>query len=174
MCIRGFHSNDAERCNRFLSDDTYIIECRSDTEFLGTGMYFWGTVTDARWWKKEKGKEMVVSAVLGLNNVLDLTDQDVVRGVERALERIDSSKWFGRNDSRRRLAGSSKKAPGVCLDAVFQAFKHPFGKFDVVKGRQLTTREEVDFLFNTKLTTKAVDIYCVRNANPISEREEVL
>jgi hypothetical protein len=174
LCIRGFHSNDAERCRRFLSDDAYIIECRSDTEFLGTGMYFWGTESDAKWWKAEKNKEMVVSAVLSLNNILDLTDQEVVRLVESCLEKVDISKWFGRHDTKRKMATSSKKPTGVCLDALFQAFKTVFGRFDILKGRQLTPREETDFFFNAKLTTKAVDIYCVKNANPISEREEVV
>lgn len=174
LCIRGFHSNDTERCRRFLSDDAYIIECKSDTEFLGTGMYFWGTETDAKWWKEEKDKEMIVSAVLSLNNVLDLTDQEIVSYIESFVEKIDCSKWFKRHDKRKMLAMSSEKVPGVRLDAVFQAFGTYLGKFDVLKGRQQTTRKEMDFFFGTKLTTQAVDIYCVKNANPISERKEVV
>lgn len=173
MCVYGYHSNDSERCERFLSDDSYIIECLTDTEFLGTGMYFWGTESDARWWMREKSKETIVRAVLNLDNMLDLTDQDVVKLVESALEKIDVIKWCEKKDKLRKIGKNAAEAPGVSLDAVFDSFSSVFGGFNIIKGRQFSQRNESNFFFGTKLTTKAVDIYCVKNSDPISEREKV-
>lgn len=173
--IPGYHSNDAERCERFLTDETYIITNKTDTEFLGTGMYFWGTESDAKWWMREKGKEVIVKATLGLDNLLDLTDREIVKRVQLALDKVDALKWLKKGDERRRYIKAVDKAPGVSLDALFESFSEVFGKFNLIKGRQyLQHMEEMDFFFGTRLTTLALDIYCAKNANPISEREKVV
>lgn len=172
--VPGFHSNDSARCERFLKEDSFIIVCTTDTEFLGTGMYFWGTESEARRWKVEQDKEMIVKASLNLDNLLDLTDQEMVEGVTRTLERFDALKYISRDDPRRKYLKSMKNAPGISLDAIFQAFPDYYGQFNIIKGRQYSPkREESEFFFGSRLTIKAIDIYCARNAEPISEREKV-
>lgn len=172
--VPGFHSNDSARCDKFLKEDSYIIVCTTDTEFLGTGMYFWGTESDARWWMREKDKEAVVKATLSLNNLLDLTDGEIVMRVQRTLDMVDALKWLKKDDVRRKYVKVLEKAPGVSIDALFQAFPGAYGRYDLIKGRQYEQhKKEMDFFFGTKLTTQALDIYCARSSNPISEREKV-
>ena len=172
--VPGFHTNDSERCEKFLSDESYIIECKTDTDFLGTGMYFWGTESDAKWWMREKGKDTIVKATLSLDNLLDLTDREIVERVQLALDKVDAVKYLEKGDVRKKYVKALQKAPGVSLDALFQAFPKVFGKYDLLKGRQNSQhRTEMDFLYGTRLTTLARDMYCAKNVNPISDREKV-
>ena len=172
--IDGYHANDQERCKQFLTDNNFLIICYSDTDYLGTGMYFWNHEADARWWKSHKHKECIVKAKINLDAMLDLTDDDVVKSLAKSYERISRAIIIQYEKKAGKKNIDLKKAVGLKLDMLYEAFPVYMKKFDVLKGRRdYERKQESDFLFGTKLSTKSLDIYCVKEAGVLSQREAV-
>ena len=172
--IDAYHANDQERCEHFLIDDNFLIICYSDTDYLGVGMYFWNHEADARWWKSHKQKECIVKAKINLDAMLDLTDNDVVDYLTRFYNRISIAVKKKFENLAKKKKVNLDNAVGLKLDMLYEAFPEYMKKFDVLKGRRdYDRKQESDFLFGTKLSTKSVDIYCVKEARVLCQREAV-
>ena len=170
----GYHANDQERCERFLIDDNFLIICYSDTDYLGVGMYFWNHEVDAQWWKSQKHKECIVKAKINLDAMLDLTDDDVVDELAELYKQILDSIKNKFEEMAKQKSVNLDTAVGLKLDMLYEAFPVHMKKFDVLKGRRHYNRKpESVFLKRTKLSTKGVDIYCVKDAGVLSQREVV-
>lgn len=164
----GYHANDEVRCNKFLQEQKYLIISEKDTEYLGTGMYFWEHKCDAQWWlqkKKEQGKACIVKADIRItdDNTLDLTDSDIAEKMGKLIEIIEKSEG--------KIFCSTKL--GEKLDCIFRTYSE-MSKYEIIKGRRYyETKPESSFLRGTQLTTKVNDFYCVKCIAPIGEREKV-
>lgn len=172
----GFHANYVSECEKFLSEKSYIIDSKNDTEYLGRGMYFWEHKSRAEWWRKSHKKDsdsMIVSAELSLENALDLTDDEIVNEISRMVTYIDKS--VIRNKKKERNASSSGNSVGVILDSVLEAFNRDMSKYDIIKAfAKNDKKKENDFFCSSNLTTKPSMILCAKNNAPIGERKRVL
>ena len=79
--IKVYHCNDKQRCEKFLKEDNYLIWSEEDGIWLGSGMYFWDNLSNAKYWKGEKKRKThnrtplsIVSAHIYIDNLLDLSD----------------------------------------------------------------------------------------------------
>ena len=87
--VLGYHCNDLDRCREYVENTLHMITAVEDGAWLGTGMYFWDTISNAEYWKREKKKKdphreyRIVKSHLDLTNVLDLTDSMTYRQLER-------------------------------------------------------------------------------------------
>lgn len=171
----GFHANYVEECERFLSEESYIIDSKTDTEYLGRGMYFWEHRSKAEWWAKTKkidSASMIVSAELSLENVLDLTDDDICDILKKMYAYIDKS--IVRKIERERNCTNSNGAMGIILDSLLEAFKPQLSKYDIVKAvKSYDKKEEAEFLVSSPFTTKIVVILCAKTKAPIGARKRV-
>ena len=55
MCkpnVNVYHTNDRLKIENFLETSELIIS--KDTNWLGSGMYFWDNLSNAKYWKNEK------------------------------------------------------------------------------------------------------------------------
>lgn len=87
--IKVYHCNDTQRCEKFLKKDDYLIKSEEDGIWLGSGMYFWDNLSNAKYWKREKQRKSynrksfsIVSANIYIDNLLDLTDESTCRTME--------------------------------------------------------------------------------------------
>lgn len=171
----GFHANYVEECERFLSEESYIIDSKTDTEYLGRGMYFWEHQSKAVWWANTHKKDsaaMIVSAELSLENVLDLTDDDICEMLGKIFSFINKS--VVRKIEKERNCTNSRGAMGIILDSIFEAFKSQMSKYDIVKAMKSSDKKpESDFLVSSPFTTKIVTILCAKTNTPIGERKRV-
>ena len=171
----GFHANYIPECERFLSEESYIIDSKTDTEYLGRGMYFWEHQSKAVWWAQTHKKDsasMIVSAELSLENVLDLTDDDICKMLNKMFSYVDKS--IVRKIARERNCADSKGAMGIVLDSIFEAFNPQMSKYDIVKAaKSYDKKDEAEFLVASPFTTKIVLILCAKTNAPIGARKKV-
>ena len=166
--MKGFHANDKIRCEKFLSDYNYLI-ISNDTDFLGNGMYFWEQQSRAEWWLKEKLKDVIVSAEIITDAMLDLNDPDVCLKIQHLYERIG-------NAVRNRYIKKYPKMDmqtGVKLNVLFEIFNSYMSAFKVIRGTRIYDIKESLFLANSKLSSRAVDIYCIRTPEVATKRVRV-
>lgn len=166
--MNGFHANDKTRCEKFLSDYSYLI-ISEDTEFLGNGMYFWEQLSRAEWWLKEKHKDVIVSAEIITDAMLDLNDPAVCSRIQHLYERIGSA-------VRNRYIKKYPKMDiqtGVKLNVLFEMYSFYMNAYKVVRGTRVYDIEEPLFLANSKLSSRAVDIYCIRTPEVATKRVKV-
>lgn len=171
----GFHANYKEECERFLSDESYIIDSKTDTEYLGRGMYFWEHQSNAIWWAKTHKNDsaaMIVSAELSLQNVLDLSDDDICKMLNKMFTYIDRS--IIKKIAHERNSKNPNSAMGIILDSLFEAFNPQMSKYDIVKAvKSYDKKQEADFLVSSPFTTKIVVILCAKTKAPIGARKKV-
>ncbi len=163
--MKGFHANDKKRCEKFLSDYKYLI-ISEDKDFLGNGMYFWEYKSKAEWWLKEKHKEVIVSAEITTENMLDLKDNEICSKVQHLYERMGNairSKYIKEYPDMDMQAG-------VKLNVLFEMCSFYMKNYKVIRATRIYDIEEPLFLNRTKLSSKAVDIYCVRTPDIVNER----
>lgn len=93
--IEGYHVNKEQKCKDFLNKETALI-ISVDQEYLGRGMYFWDNKANAKYWFKQQRRKhpcdslMAVSCNLSLEKLLDLTDGDIRRVVDKAWHTIQN------------------------------------------------------------------------------------
>ena len=100
-----YHSNEAEKCDMFIAKTDYLIESQNlkDDKWLGTGMYFWDNLGNAKWWnEKQKEKHIekqysIVAVNADLTNILDLTDKDICDATEKLWQAICNRKHLDAN-----------------------------------------------------------------------------
>lgn len=89
--IKGYHTNYKHKCDSFMSGDELIIS--KDTCFLGTGMYFWDTKSNAEYWKEVKTRQnprkevCITESNIILENVLDVMDKNVRLFIQKSWEK---------------------------------------------------------------------------------------
>ena len=78
-----YHCNEQNKCLKFLNEKDYLISSNEDGIWLGSGMYFWDNVSNAKFWKQEKIKKgntsnlCILCVKVSGDNILDLTDLDI-------------------------------------------------------------------------------------------------
>lgn len=171
----GFHANDKKKCEKFLSDDDYLIVTEEDTQYLGTGMYFWTNKSQAEWWNAEKKNSAggIVSCVLKQDEVgfLDLLDKSAVDKYEKLLSYVTKGIIEKYKTRVKKLGRNWNGAVGACLDAIFEAFPDVSEQVDLLRCMvKYPRKEESAFLMFSSLTIQDVEIYSARNKKPISNR----
>ena len=153
--MTGYHANDRKRCTNFVNDANYLVIDEDDTDFLGKGMYFWEHKSKAKWWLEEKKKESIVKAELDVSTLLDLTDNDMLIRINRIAEKFASAM---------ERKGIRNGQIGLKLNYMFQAWSSFFDQFGCVRAHfYYKNRQELDFLYGSKMTGNCVDIYLVRS-----------
>lgn len=90
MTIAGYHCNDSERINKYVTTNELIID-RRDTHWLGEGMYFWDNLANGNYWLRQKKRKYpskefkIAKSIISYleNSMLDLTDVDICNSIER-------------------------------------------------------------------------------------------
>ena len=159
--IIGFHANYTDECKRFMEDESFLI-ISSDTDYLGKGMYFWEHKSNARYWKRAKKnnkQSSIVSALIDLENMLDLTDDDVLEILEKCCNKI------------KKVCNTHKLGEKINYILEIGNFPHDI---DVVRCREhKKNKKENSFLRDTNVTAKSIDIYCVKVVDAIKQRKWV-
>ena len=160
----GYHANDRKRCSKFVNENSFLVIDVKDTDFLGTGMYFWEHQSRAEWWLEEKNKESIVKAELDLSKMLDLTDDEKLSYIEKIADLFYASML---------RAGIKPEQVGLKLDYLFEVNKWLSESYETVKAHFYYERkDESAFLFGSKLTGKCVDIYTVRGNPEVAKNRE--
>jgi len=168
-----YHTNDKERCEKFLEDINYTINSPDET-WLGFGMYFWDNLTNAEYRARQKKRKdttvngwHIVQATVDIEKLLDLQD-------ERIMDRIDSF-W----KSYCRLKKCSELAPlGKKIDILIDYFSI-LRTFTVLRCFGVYPKMQSHTLFkssqNCFVSSNIKSIYCVRpgNSNTIDNRDLV-
>ncbi len=170
-----YHTNDKERCERFLQDINYTINSPDET-WLGFGMYFWDNLTNAEYWaaqKKHKDKTktinewQIVQATVDIEKLLDLQDEQI-------MNRIDTF-WKGYC----RLKKCNELAPlGKKIDILIDFFSI-LSIYTVLRCFGVYPKMQSHTLFKNSLTcfvaSNIKSIYCVRpgNSGTIDNRDLV-
>ncbi|HAN09060.1 MAG TPA: hypothetical protein DCP90_00420 [Clostridiales bacterium] len=91
--IIGYHTNDLERCKRFVLDKDFVIVTEKDTWWIGKGMYFWDNRYNTQYWLEEKRRKEcnnmpigIVTCNIYMDNMLDLTDKEIADKFEELWE----------------------------------------------------------------------------------------
>lgn len=168
--IIGYHANYYTKCDSFLEGK---FELSEDTQWLGTGMYFWDNLSNAKFWKKQKIRKnpchyaeeyKIVIAKISCKDSFDFTNQE-----ER------DSFCFLWNIAKQKLSTEKILTMGFgqILDYVFFSFN--FFDCSVVKSHADYSRNEENFdLFGkSDLSSTIKTIYSVRKDSAISCRKEL-
>lgn len=89
--IKGYHANYNPKCKRFVDEGHLIIS--ESNQFLGKGMYFWDTQSNATYWKEIKHRQKpdrqvdIVAADIITEDCLDTMDENVRRCIGKAWEK---------------------------------------------------------------------------------------
>lgn len=167
----GFHANDAIRCEKFISDGTLIIS--EDLEYLGTGMYFWDSYSQANWWKTEKEKERIVSAVINTDDedhFLNIQDPEYEKYLARMYDKAAKALSFGIKQKLEKYHLTLDQCVGLKLDLIFNSYKSFNQQIDVIKGIYTKKSKKDDFFYNTMFSRECVEIHCVRHEKAIVSR----
>lgn len=169
--IVGYHANEHTKCSRFLEGE---FEVSLDTDWLGTGMYFWDNLSNAKFWRREKVRKgdpphieacKIVQAKISCNDFFDFTDTDERDKFARL--------WIyaGFQLNRKQKSGMGF---GQIIDYVFN-FYPDLTECPVVKVHaDYSEHEQNSSLFgSTKLISTIKTIYSVRKESAIICREEV-
>lgn len=169
-----YHCNDSKRCHKFVNDNTYMIVSTEDGIWLGTGMYFWDNQSNAKFWYKKKCKEnpkeeySIVQASVYMDHLLDLTDLDVCKSIE---------KLWCKYKEKAHISDSQDQPLGYKLNCLYKYFSGFADIFWVIKvfGKYNYTPKNDLFSYDLRSNkaepiTTVKCIYNVRNINAIEER----
>lgn len=170
--ILGYHCNDKKRCKDFIEKNKLIWSSSEiDGQWLGNGMYFWDNLSNAKYWEKEKQRKNkndefdIVVANISLQRFLDLTDEDVVCGVERY--------WGKLNDELQLTREGEVVYIGEKLNYLFE-YVEAFKEFNTLKIHALYPRKK-EKIINYKIssnktprpTTQVRSIFSIKNKSAI-------
>lgn len=167
-----YHCNDEKRCLKFLDSDKYMIISNEDGRWLGQGMYFWDNYGNAKYWEKVKQRKdidkkyLIVKARVSLENILDLTDIEVCRKINKI--------WL---KYKKTLGIDSEPELGKKLNLLYKTFPGFIDQYKVIKisGRYINTPQNgfIEYERNgTKIEPflSAKIIYNVKKKEAILER----
>ncbi len=167
--IIGYHANDKEKCKNFVGKSIYIFS--EDTYWLGYGMYFWDTFSNAVYWKTEKFRKhqyidcvWIVKANILVEDILDLTDTEIVTQFEELWNNYSNMKEI-------EIAEQNEIPIGKKIDMMFDFYEL---KYKVIKCCGNYHRITDSSIFsNTKkcrITQKSKVIYSVRNKDAVKNQ----
>lgn len=177
MCrpnVDVYHTNDELKVENFLQTNELIIS--KDTNWLGSGMYFWDNLSNAKYWKNEKLRKRettnikIIKGKIFLENLLDLTDEETVRYVNKIWSCI--SKF-----SEIKRMKIEKAELGRKLDVIFDFYKAHLSKefdYNVIKclgSYRKDLMESLDLFSESNLTLTNKIIYSVKENICISKFE---
>ena len=177
MCrpnIDVYHANDELKIENFLKTNELIIS--KDTNWLGSGMYFWDNLSNAKYWKNEKLRKKettnikIIKGKIFLEKLLDLTDEETVRYIDNIWNIIS-------NSSKIQKMKIEKAELGRKLDVIFDFYKAWLSKefdYNVIKGLGSYKRDlmrSLDLFSESNLTLTSKTIYSVKESTCISKFE---
>lgn len=171
--VKGYHCNEESKVNQFELGDFKSLKSTEDGKWLGSGVYFWDNYSNALYWKNQKERKQkeknfkVTTALLSLENLLDLTD---LGDIDFCLKVIDLLKRQGVTEF---IEGEIGRNINVLFNVT-----EIFNKYDILKSHGLYTKELKTefFVVNEKipyLTTRVKTIYCVKNEEAIQQIKKV-
>lgn len=171
--IYGYHCNDKERVNDFISGKLDSIESEDDGIWLGNGMYFWDNLSNAEYWKSEKerkkkggiqdGDFLIVQSMIRISKLLDLTDEQSCESMEKLIE-IMCEKGFKLNlDSATLGQKINFLFETPLFDDIYEVIK-VHGEYPRKKISKFINYQQNN---NTQPTHKIKTIYKVYNNNSI-------
>jgi hypothetical protein len=175
--IIGFHANDAIKFTDPIKDDCFIMA--SDTKWFGNGMYFWDNLSNANYWVRKKLRESeiecvyIISANIIINQLLDLTDYDIIDKIERI--------WI--NYCKLKKIVDYKHIPvGVRLNILFDFFPDIRNEYKVIKGIGFykNSKQHHFYVYDAAhnenipyITSQIKTIYCVKCPTKIIDVKKV-
>lgn len=169
--IIGYHANDRERIDKFISLNIPIFS--NDTHWLGYGMYFWDNFSNAEYWKDQKFKKhsqicelAIIKVNIIIDEILDLTDLENAKLLDRLW-----SKYVEKT-------GKNENIPlGKKIDILFGLFPDLKRQYKVIKcfGKYKDELKNLEIFEDTRIMQGAKTIYCVRETkkikNPVLYKE---
>ena len=180
--IKVFHCNDVQRCEKFLKEDDYLIRTEENGIWLGSGMYFWDNLSNAKYWKREKKRKThnrksfsIVSAKIYIDDLLDLTDEETCRTIEMLWEnycrkmkrKYDVYKNVDLGEKLNTLFSSEMVKEHLSTYSVVKII----GKYPRVPPTSLYSYDVHSNKIEPTLSAKC--IYTVKNANYIFDKKLV-
>ena len=175
MCksnVDVYHANDRLKVENFLKTNELIIS--KDTNWLGSGMYFWDNLSNAKYWKNEKLRKnetidiKIIKGKIFLKKLLDLTDEETVKKIDKTWDIISK-------DSEIKKMEIKKIELGRKLDVIFDFFSEKDSKifdYNVIKCLGSYKRDlmrSLDSFSKSNLTLTNKTIYSVKENTCISK-----
>lgn len=172
-----YHCNDSNRCYKFVYTKHNMIVSEEDGKWLGTGMYFWDNLANARFWMKKKERDCpsevyrIVMANVYMDRLLDLTDQDICNKIGEIWEKYQKINY---------LDDKKKCGLGCKLNILFGSIPHLQEKYHVIKVNGKYNRTPENSLWSYNIKNDFAEpigsvkcIYSVRNEEAIAEKKFV-
>lgn len=170
-----FHTNDSHRCFEFINYEDHLVISEEDGIWLGSGMYFWDNVSNAKYWLRIKQKSnpsntySIVQANVFLDDMLDLTDIDICNKMALL--------WESYKDKVEE--DDSNNIPlGLKLNVLYKYIqdfrsKYPvirvFGKYNRTPDNQFWTYDLTGRIIEPISTIKS--IYNIKDKSAIADRQ---
>lgn len=167
----------SDRDNRKFIEDNVLLISNEGGYWCGNGMYFWTTLSNARYWLEKKGKGFTISQAIlkcSSDDILDLTDEKTCNDL------IESAKIILKKMNEKDRIELDFTKTGAVINFVYNYYSE-LGQtaFKVVKMQGLYDNPKlVDSIYNeTKKhphpTIRAKMIYAVRENKLLKDRQEV-
>lgn len=169
--IIAYHCNDKKRCKVFIDDHSKLVWSEEEGIWLGSGMYFWDNMSNAKYWLKQKKKKnakeehTIIEGSLVISKMLDLTDKEICDEIQEL--------WRAYSKDM----GIDEKQPlGKKLNMLFESSPMMREYFNVIKvnGKYIKEKPSELFYFKSKgekieptLGTKT--IYSAKNSECLGE-----
>ena len=171
-----YHCNDNVRCQKFLDDQTFMIESKEEGIWLGNGMYFWDNRANAEFWYRKKQKNQkdltIVCSNVYTDYMLDLTDLDICNKMQEL--------WIFLVEELE-LDNVDKATLGHKLNYLYQYFEKFREEYQIIKVLRKYKKTPPNKFFEYNLnsakaepTTAIKCIYNVKNIKAIATRENLV
>lgn len=166
-----FHCNEDATINMIISDidEINLLKSFGDKFWLGTGIYFWDNLGNAKYWKKDKERKnsdkkySIVKVRVCLDSALNLTDPDVGRQFKNIINKISNIDPIIKNAEF-----------GERIDFISEKFPEIMGNYEVIIADGYYARQTNKIFKNVRsyfpgLTDKNKRIYNVIKNDAIVE-----
>lgn len=149
--LTGYHGTDLASANSIIKENRYNISS-SDTEWLGSGIYFYSSITDAYNWKESKA---ILHSVIKINDdeYLDIDSEEGIKIFQDIIDFICESHCV-------EICGSTQK--NQC--AVARMIWDTYPKLKVISASFATEKTKLKTLIDKRHRRKE---FCVRNNSSI-------
>lgn len=174
--LKLYHCNTKINIELAISNNNYLIlKSTNDKYWIGDGVYFWDNLSNAKYWKSEKERKnssnpekfefSIVSAIVKLDKLLDLTDSDILRALEEVFDQ-----FYKINSQFKKLYFGEK------INFYLKEYPNIKNKYEVIKANGNYPKLKTNlFPYNPKrvgITSNVRTIYNVINLNAIVDLEE--
>lgn len=153
MFLSGYHGTTLSNANKILKDGKFKLS-RSNTEWLGKGIYFYFDINDAYYWREN---EAIMHSVVKIDpsEYLDIDTQVGMEIFNDILEFISKTQ-------RESFKNSNNIQQNQC--AVMKALWNSYPKLKVISASFPKERTKIKTLLDKRPRRKE---FCVRNNNYI-------